>query len=138
MIPDPAAPCALVVDDDLFILMTACDMLETAGFRPLEAHDVAEAIEQLEAHDSEIALLFTDVQMPGGRNGFDLARETAARWPDTRILIASGAQAPQPGELPEGAIFLHKPFNANLVYDRLQQLLPEGKRPAPLERYAGA
>jgi len=73
-------PYALVVDDDALILMDASDILREAGFRPLEAMNVADAIKQLEGHHDEISLLFTDVQMPGGRDGFDLAREAAERY----------------------------------------------------------
>lgn len=137
MTEDLEAPYALVVDDDPLILMTACDILAEAGFRALEAQNVVEAVGALERHHAEITLLFTDVQMPGGRNGFDLARETAARWPETRILVASGEQQPCPGELPAGAVFLSKPFSARIVYNRLQELLPEGQKPEPLKRGVG-
>lgn len=54
----------------------------------------------LEQHAGDITLLFTDVQMPDGRDGFDLARETADRWPDIKIMVASGAARPGPSDLP--------------------------------------
>ena len=54
----------------------------------------------LEQHAGDITLLFTDVQMPGGRDGFDLAREAAERWPDIKILVASGTAKPGPEDLP--------------------------------------
>lgn len=130
------APCALVADDDPLILMDACDILSLAGFRPLEAGTVAAAIALLEEHVGDIGLLFTDVQMPGGRDGFDLARETARRWPEVKILVASGDRRPGPDDLPDGAMFISKPFSAGLVHGRLQQLLPDGEQPEPLRRRA--
>lgn len=129
-----SAPFALVVDDSAFILIEACSILEDAGFRSLEASDAEEAIVQLEEYSGSIALLFTDVDMPGTRDGFDLARETAKRWPDIGILIASGAREPSKGDLPPGAHFIRKPFSATVVYDRLEQLLPDGKKPEPLKQ----
>lgn len=123
---------AVVVDDDPIILMNACTIVEDAGFTALDATTVAEAISHFDLHGNEIALLFTDVQMPGGRDGFDLAREIAGRWPATTILVASGNRSPEPGELPEGAAFLGKPFSATLVRESILTLLPSGRAPAAL------
>jgi DNA-binding NtrC family response regulator len=120
---------AVVVDDDPIILMNACTIVEDAGFAALDATTVAEAIRHFDVHGSEIALLFTDVQMPGGRDGFDLAREIALRWPKTTILVASGNCKPGPGEMPEGAVFLGKPFSATIVRDSILALLPWTARP---------
>ena len=128
------APYALVVDDDVFILLDACDMLREAGFRALEATNVDAAIIQLEKHQADIVLLFTDVQMPGGREGFDLAREVVERWPSIRILVASGRMMPEPGQLPDGAVFIQKPFSADVVHQRLLEMLPDGEKPEPLKR----
>lgn len=128
------APYALVVDDDVFILLDACDMLRDAGFRALDASNVAAAVTQFERHEGDIVLLFTDVQMPGGRDGFDLAREVAERWPSVKILVASGRAPPDAGQLPDGAIFIEKPFSADVVHQRLLDLLPDSAKPEPLKR----
>jgi CheY-like chemotaxis protein len=131
------APYALIADDDAFIRMDAADILEAAGFLVHEASNVAEAIELLEHHAKSVQLLFTDVHMPPGElTGFDLARQCAERWPDIGILIASGAAKPAVGDIPDGAIFINKPFSADVVHDRLQELLPDGKKPLPLKRKA--
>ena len=118
------APNALVVDDDVMILFGACDILAEAGFRPLEAMNVDEAIARLEQHADEITLLFTDVDMPGDR------------WPHIAIVIASGAREPQAGEIPAAAIFVRKPFGAQVIHNRLNDLLPDGQKPEPLKRIA--
>lgn len=115
MADDFDAPFALVVDDDGIIRMYACDILSDAGFRPLEAENVDEALSVLEQHAGDITLLFTDLQMPGGRGGFDLAREAAERWPDIEILVAPGAAKPGPEGLPPNAVFVGKPFSAQVV-----------------------
>lgn len=128
-------PYALIADDDAIIRMDAADILEDAGFRVYEAAGYDEAMEILKALADSIQLLFTDVQMPPGEmNGFHLARDCAATWPHINILVASGMIEPKEGELPSGAVFVRKPFSADVVYDRLQEVLPDGAKPEPLRR----
>ncbi len=129
---DPSAPYALVVDDDGFIRMDAMDILREAGFRTFEASDGDKAMVLLAREHDLIVLLFTDVQMPGTRDGFAVARETARRWPHIAIVVASGHAHPGPGDMPEGARFIGKPFTADMVHDHLQEILPDGRKPAPL------
>ncbi|PXW66003.1 response regulator [Methylobacterium sp. B4] len=131
-VSDSTTPYALVVDDDGFIRMDAMDILEQAGFRTLEASDGDKAMLLLAERQALIVLLFTDVQMPGSRNGFAVARETAERWPHIAIVVASGQAQPGPGDMPEGARFINKPFTADMVHDHLKEILPEGRKPSPL------
>lgn len=127
-----SVPYALVVDDDGLIRMAAMDILEDAGFRTFEASDGDKAMVLLAEQHALIVLLFTDVQMPGSRNGFAVARETARQWPHISIVVASGQAHPGPGDLPEGACFLGKPFSAEMVHDHLKEILPDGQKPEPL------
>lgn len=136
--PNESTPYALVADDDAMIRMEAADILEEAGFRVHEASGYDEAMAVLNASAESIRLLFTDVQMPPGElNGFHLARDCAAKWSHINILVASGMIEPEEGELPEGAVFVRKPFSAEVVYDRLQEILPDGAKPEPLKRRYG-
>ena len=130
---DDYSPFALVADDDAFIAMDACQILEDAGFRTFQAADVDAALAILEENAESIQLLFSDVQMPPSeRDGFELARLTAERWPHISIIVASGMAKPEPGAMPEGARFILKPFSADVVYQHLQEVLPDGKKPRPL------
>ncbi|WP_313199619.1 response regulator [Rhizobium sp.] len=131
---DDTAPHALVVDDDAVIRMDAAGIIEQAGFRPLEAYDVDSAIPVLETSADDIELLFPDVQMPGSRDRLALARECAKRWPHIKILVASGQAKPGPNDLPDDAVFIGKPFSAEVVHTRLIELLPDGQKPEPLKR----
>ena len=126
------APAALVVDDDALIRMNVCTILEDAGFETLEARDVDKALLVMEKHHAAVQLLFTDVQMPGPRDGFALAREVAQRWPRVGILVASGNVKPDPCAMPDGAVFIGKPFSAEVVHTRVREILPEGQKPEPL------
>lgn len=128
-----AAPSALVVDDNAVLLLHATQILEEAGFSTLTAHNGDAALKVLEKHADKVVLLFTDVEMPGSLDGFELARTAASFWPNLGILVASGQVVPQEGDLPAGAIFVAKPFSANVIYDRVHRLVSEEQKPEPLK-----
>lgn len=130
----PDSPCALVVDDDAVILMDATQILEDAGFRVFEAMNVADALAVLDRHHRDIHLLFTDVHMPGDLDGFELARRTAERFPHVAIVVASGEAKPGPGDLPEGATFIAKPFSAEVVHHHVRKTMPDEKHPPQLRQ----
>ncbi|MCW2363536.1 MULTISPECIES: response regulator [Sphingobium] len=123
---------ALVVDDDALILMHACNILEDAGFRCFDASDGQAAVKLLAGHSASIILLFSDIEMPGGIDGFALARHVAEHWPHIEIVIASGRITPAPGDMPDRATFVSKPFSTQMVHDHLRATLPDGKKPEPL------
>lgn len=130
----PDSPLALVVDDDVLILMDATLILEDAGFRVLEATNVADALAVLDRHHRDIHLLFTDVHMPGDLDGFALARRTAERFPHVAIVVASGLAKPEPGDLPDGATFIAKPFSAEVVHHHVRKTMPDEKHPPQLRQ----
>ena len=127
-------PYAVVVDDEGLVRMDAADILEQAGFRTLEAPTGDRALEVLREHHQEVALLFTDVQMPGEHDGFALARKTADAYPHISIVVASGRVQPGADDLPAGVRFLGKPFSAEIVHHHLKEVLPEEQKPYPLKR----
>ncbi|UIY43540.1 response regulator [Methylobacterium sp. NMS14P] len=127
-------PLAVVADDNAMIRLNAADILEDAGYTPIEAYHGDHALSMLKQHHPNVQVLFTDVQMPGGRrDGFALAREVAVCWPHIAIVVASGEMHPQPGDLPEGATFIPKPFSAEVVREHLLKVVPEEDCPAPLK-----
>src|SRR3954463_16560588 len=83
----------LVVEDEMLLRMRAVDMVEDAGFTSIEAVDADEAVAILESR-SDIALVFTDIQMPGSMDGLKLAHVVHARWPPIRIILVSGQLKP--------------------------------------------
>lgn len=113
-----AEPIALVVDDEPLILMDTSDIVTDAGFHVIEARTADEALAFLEKHHS-LQLLFTDIQTPGTIDGIELANKVADKWPHIKVIVASGAVQPAPGQLPDGATFLNKPISAALVNDIL-------------------
>ena len=136
--PISAAPHALVVDDDFLIRTDAMDILEQAGFQVLDAEHGDAAFDLLTTRHPDVVLLFTDVQMPGELDGFDLARRVAASWPHISIVVASGRVRLEPGLMPDKARFIAKPFSAAVVHAHLQEILPHGHKPEPLRQARAA
>jgi CheY-like chemotaxis protein len=66
-------PVVLIVEDEFLVRIDAADMVRAGGFEVVEAADADEAIEILETR-SDIAVVFTDIQMPGSMDGLKLAR----------------------------------------------------------------
>jgi CheY-like chemotaxis protein len=84
----------LVVEDEMMLRMRAVDMVEDAGYAPVEAVDADGAVAILESR-SDIALMVTDIQMPGSMDGLRLAHAVRERWPSIKIIVVSG-QLKQP------------------------------------------
>ncbi|WP_243374022.1 response regulator [Microvirga solisilvae] len=98
----------LLVEDEPLIRLFVADLLEESGFKVVEAANATEAWVLLEA-GLEINVLLTDVDMPNGCNGFELAHKVHEFRPEAEILIMSGRRWPSAGDLPQGAAFLAKP-----------------------------
>src|ERR1700748_638796 len=113
-------PVVLVVEDEFLLRMDAVDMIETAGFEVVEAADADAAIEILEARN-DIAVIFTDIQMPGSMDGLKLARAVRGRWPPIKIIATSGVHVGET-DLPEGGRFLPKPYSSAQIARMLRQL----------------
>jgi CheY-like chemotaxis protein len=113
-------PVVLVVEDELLLRMDAADMISAAGFEVIEAADADAAIEILEARN-DIAVIFTDIQMPGSMDGLKLARAVRGRWPPIKIIATSGIHVGE-SDLPEGGRFLPKPYSSAQIAGMLRQL----------------
>ena len=109
---------ALVVDDEPLIRMLAVDILNDQGIAAFEAGDGVEALAVLDSHP-EIFLLVTDINMPGDPDGLGLACEARMRRPTLKIIVTSGRVTPRLEELPDGGMFVSKPYT---VKDLLQAI----------------
>jgi len=113
----------LVVEDQPATAQVTRILLESWGYRVLEAHLAEEAL-RLFSERGEVHLLLTDVNMPG-MNGAELAHELRRRKPDLGVVLMSGDVA---GMLPRGWAFLQKPFNpsglARIIRRELEHFVP--------------
>lgn len=118
-------PNVLVVEDEMVLRMRAVDIVEDAGFTPVEAVNADEAIAILESR-SDIDLLFTDIQMPGSMDGLKLAHAVHARWPSIKIILVSGQVKPSDAERPADSRFFGKPLGIGQMIHVLQAMMGEG------------
>jgi len=111
----------LVVEDEVLIRFDISDYLRAEGFEVLEASTAQEAITILQGAQP-VALVFTDVQMPGALNGLDLANYVIRNHPDVKILIASGHI--RSAELPEGlGQLIEKPYRPSKIVGLVRNAL---------------
>jgi CheY-like chemotaxis protein len=107
---DMIKPKVLIVEDDELLRQLTLDLVEDCECSPLIAADADEAISLLQTHD-DIALVLTDVEMPGSSmDGLELAHAVRRDWPELGIIVVSGRHDLATQELPEGAMFIRKPF----------------------------
>jgi two-component sensor histidine kinase len=121
----PEVAKVLVVEDEMVLRMRAADIVEDAGFCAVEAVNADEAIAILESR-SDIALLFTDIQMPGSMDGLKLAHAVHSRWPDIGIILVSGHVKPSDAERPTDSRFFSKPLGDAQMIVELQAMVGAG------------
>lgn len=112
----------LVVEDDMLLRMRAVDMVEDAGYSSVEAVDAAAAVAILESR-SDIALLFTDIQMPGSMDGLMLAHAVHKRWPPIKIILVSGKLKLSSIDTPPNSRFFDKPLDSKEMVSEIQDMI---------------
>jgi CheY-like chemotaxis protein len=125
-IHERTALAVLLVEDDPTVAAITEAMLVDLGHRVRRASNALEALEFLRS-DVHVDVLFSDVMMPGGMNGAELAVQARAMRPELRILLASGyAGAELEAALARGSQpFIRKPYLATELAEALHELLPE-------------
>ena len=119
----------LVVDDEYELLEVAVNYLENMGFEVLAATDGKQALSTLR-NNPDIKVLITDIVMPGGLNGVDLAAEVREQSPKVKVLYMSG--------FPSGVIedksgvdldapLIVKPYSRKTLAAAMEELLQEGE-----------
>jgi two-component system, response regulator PdtaR len=119
--PATPVPVVLVVEDEPLVRLLAVDVLEEAGFEVLEAPNADYAVLVLEKRE-DIRVLFTDVDMPGRLNGFELARHVQDHHHRVGIIIGSGKCRPGPSDVAPSTIFLQKPYPLETLVREVRRL----------------
>jgi PAS domain S-box-containing protein len=115
----------LVVEDDQRVRRVSMRCLKELGYAVIEVDSGPAALRMLDQRDS-IDLVFTDVVMPGGMTGLDLAQEVRRRWPKLKVLFTSGYADPariEGGTLTANDGWLGKPYSRADLASKLRELL---------------
>ena len=104
----------LVVEDEVFIRMSAVATLVDAGFVVLEAKNSLEALDILSRH-VETSILMTDVRMPGLMNGLALVAQVQIDYPAIRSIIVSGNASAEQARNAGAFGFVAKPYLAKAI-----------------------
>lgn len=115
----PAAKHILLVEDDVNLAQVCKDMLEMMGFQVTLAHDAATAMQTFNQL-LPVDLLFSDIRMPGGTNGLELANRIRQRQPELPVLLTTGFSEAQRSEA-----LIYPLLNKPYTYESLSQAISE-------------
>jgi signal transduction histidine kinase/ActR/RegA family two-component response regulator len=114
----------LLVEDDLTVAALTKQMLEGVGLTVVHVKSAREALLEL-AGNRGIDVVFSDVMMPGGMSGVELAREVRARWPGLPVMLTTGYIEAARSAVAEGLEVLVKPYALETLVIALDTHLPE-------------
>jgi CheY-like chemotaxis protein len=121
---EPSGKTILVVDDEPSVRMLVMEVLEEYGYSGIEASDGPSGLRILES-DAQIDLLITDVGLPGGINGRQLADAARVTRPDLKVLFITGYAENAiigNGQLAPGMRVLTKPFVMTSLAERIAEM----------------
>lgn len=119
------AETIFVVEDDTLVRNFVTAQLQSLGYRTVAAADSKAALQLIEAGEA-FDLLFTDVVIPGGMSGRELAEEVARRRPGLKVLYTSGYTdnaIVHHGKLDDGVMLLTKPYRRNQLAEMIRKAL---------------
>jgi CheY-like chemotaxis protein len=111
----------LVVDDEPFVRMLVADVLDDAGFEVVQASDAQTALKRLELA-GDVQVLFTDINMPPGMNGLELALRVHQQWPQVGLVVSSGFERPSDEQIADGGVFVPKPFRPEDIINAVRRV----------------
>jgi PAS domain S-box-containing protein len=123
--PSSSGQTILVVEDEDDVRTYSVSALQELGYTVIEAPNGHLGLKALE-QNPEIVLLFTDVGLPGGMNGRQLADAARKMRPDLKVLFTTGYARNaivHDGRLDPGVVLLPKPFTYHALATKLQQML---------------
>jgi CheY-like chemotaxis protein len=123
----------LIVEDNAALRRLAARQLGELGYRVREAENAQEALDAV-ALDPAVDVLFTDVVMPGGMDGHELAARVTQRWPHIAALLTSGFPGRMIGgrEKRHGAQLLNKPYRRDQLARALREVIERSSADLPI------
>jgi CheY-like chemotaxis protein len=119
----PGAGSILMVEDDDRVATVVCEMIEDLGYRVTRVANASQALAALEEEAGRFDLVFSDIAMPGGMNGIQLAAAIRDRRPTLPVLLTTGYSSPAE-YTSEPFSVLQKPYGVKELSDALRAALP--------------
>lgn len=113
----------LLVEDDADVRMVMRNELETSGYQIWEAANGLEALNVWKTNASQIDLLLTDIVMPGGLNGWDLADRLREERPSLKVVLVSGYNPDKTRKKQPHSLILPKPFSLESLIETVRNCL---------------
>ena len=124
--PADAAGTVLLVEDNADVADVAADYLRQLGYRVRNVANAQAAMAALRL-DADVDLVFSDILMPGGMNGLDLAREVNKRFPEIPVLLATGYSASAKDAVRHGIVVLQKPYDLEGLRRNIREAIEGAK-----------
>jgi two-component system NtrC family sensor kinase len=132
--PAEIAGTALLVEDNADVAEVAAEYLRQLGYRVRNVAHAHAAMAALRL-DADVDLVFSDILMPGGMNGLELAREINKRFPAIPVLLATGYSASAKDAVRHGVVVLQKPYDLEGLRRNIREAIEGAKtrasQPAP-------
>lgn len=111
----------LIIEDEPVLRLDAIDMVDRAGFEPVEAMSVEDAIAILERR-ADIRVVYMDLDMPRGVKGIEIAAAIRDRWPPIEIILTAASFAKADVTLPVRAEFYAKPVRRREIVAAMRRM----------------
>jgi two-component system NtrC family sensor kinase len=134
--PTETAGTVLLVEDNADVAEVAAGYLRQLGYRVRSVANAQAAIAALRL-DGNVDLVFSDILMPGGKNGLDLAQEISVRFPDMPVLLTTGYSASAQAAVGHGVVVLQKPYDLEILRRHINEAIDAAtirtspRQPAP-------
>ncbi|MGH6727924.1 MAG: ATP-binding protein [Pseudolabrys sp.] len=124
--PSEPAGTVLLVEDNDDVAEVGAGYFRQLGYRVRSVAHVQAALAALRL-DGEVDLVFSDILMPGGKNGLDLAREIATHYPIIPVLLTTGYSASAQDAVRQGVIVLQKPYDLESLRRNIREAMASAK-----------
>lgn len=119
----------LLVEDDVDVRMVMRGVLEASGYQIWEAANGLEALDIWKTNASQIDLLLTDIIMPGGLNGQELADRLREERPGLKVILMSGYGSDMAKKIQLHSHILQKPFTLESLTETVRNCLDTARLP---------
>src|SRR6516164_7857502 len=118
----------LLVEDDVEVARATMELLEYIGLQVIWARDGKAALATFE-RDPTIEIVMSDIVMPGGMSGLELARALRKNHPELPVLLTTGYSQYAPQLVKEGFVLAEKPYHRDVLAASIQRAAERGRRP---------